>query len=571
MYIPSAEMGSYDSWKPPPQKKMSSKQLLEAKYGGGGGSLERQGSRSKMTGLDRTSSRGRMDMNDGARNKVASRQDSRSKLDRQDSRPRMMERQDSRSRMERIDSKSRMIMERQNSRNHMISRQPSSKQLASHDHGCSSGDGHHDHHHDDGHVHVHGGHTDVEMQIRMMASSGKLQDSNGRQRSKPRPSNTNDSPRDTYQGSRGKGWQNSLRGSGGYVDPPRRSEPRRPSSGQVQRHDSGRRSNGQCQEHCQPRDMRRRSRSQSRSPSGRLFSSTYSSRAKTSEPTISEDGPTRGRSNSRVSKSPQRSRANSTSGGNPVRRRSKSKTPGNNLNNRRSVGNFGDIANNYDDDDGIDEGPDPFLAYKSFQQFKETQGGYSNGYSNSQVNSSVRRSQISSSDDVKKLSSSFSSARISDTYTANSSNGDSFLESFDYKPFSSAKLADSRNKPGLGESGIFSSTPKSSDFGNNSSMSSISNGSSSLLSRTTSSSMFSTADSGYSGYSGVSKRSSGAFSGLDSSFSSSRTSPESLTMSDKFKSSGKISLGALKRPSVDTWESNNSAILRRGASSTYIG
>ena len=50
MYIPSAEMGSYDSWKPPPQKKMSSKQLLEAKYGGGGGSLERQGSRSKMTG-----------------------------------------------------------------------------------------------------------------------------------------------------------------------------------------------------------------------------------------------------------------------------------------------------------------------------------------------------------------------------------------------------------------------------------------------------------------------------------------------------------------------------------------
>ena len=232
---------------------------------------------------------------------MASRQDSRSKLDRQDSRPRMMERQDSRSRMERIDSKSRMIMERQNSRNQMISRQPSSKQLArnsklissfilfgflseniddvieelhaskitkyavemilqflSHDHGCSSGDGHHDHHHDDGHVHVHGGHTDVEMQIRMMASSGKLQDSNGRQRSKPRQSNTNDSPRDTYQGSRGKGWQNSLRGSGGYVDPPRRSEPRRPSSGQVQRHDSGRRSNGQCQEHCQPRDMRRR-------------------------------------------------------------------------------------------------------------------------------------------------------------------------------------------------------------------------------------------------------------------------------------------------------------------------
>ena len=48
MYIPSANMGEYDSWKPPPQKKMSSKQLLEAKYGGGG-SLERQDSRGKMT------------------------------------------------------------------------------------------------------------------------------------------------------------------------------------------------------------------------------------------------------------------------------------------------------------------------------------------------------------------------------------------------------------------------------------------------------------------------------------------------------------------------------------------
>ena len=192
-------------------------------------------------------------------------------------------------------------MERQNSRNQMMSRQPSSKQLArnsklissfilfgflseniddaieelhaskiikyaiemilqflSHDHGCSHGDGgHHDHHHDDGHPHVHGGHSDVEMQIRMMASSGKWQETNGRQRSKPKPIPT-DNPRDTYQGNRGKGWQNSLRGSGGYVDPPRRPEPRRPSSGQVQRQESGRRTNGQCQEHHQSRDMRRR-------------------------------------------------------------------------------------------------------------------------------------------------------------------------------------------------------------------------------------------------------------------------------------------------------------------------
>ena len=46
MYIPSAEMGEYDSFKPPPQKKMASKQLLEAKYG----SLDRQASKGNMTG-----------------------------------------------------------------------------------------------------------------------------------------------------------------------------------------------------------------------------------------------------------------------------------------------------------------------------------------------------------------------------------------------------------------------------------------------------------------------------------------------------------------------------------------
>ena len=48
MYIPSAEMGEYDSVKPPPQKRMSSKQLLEAKYGTG--SLDRQSSKGNVTG-----------------------------------------------------------------------------------------------------------------------------------------------------------------------------------------------------------------------------------------------------------------------------------------------------------------------------------------------------------------------------------------------------------------------------------------------------------------------------------------------------------------------------------------
>ena len=51
MYIPSAEMGEYDSVKPPPQKRMSSKQLLEAKYGNG--SLDRQSSKGNMTGKNR--------------------------------------------------------------------------------------------------------------------------------------------------------------------------------------------------------------------------------------------------------------------------------------------------------------------------------------------------------------------------------------------------------------------------------------------------------------------------------------------------------------------------------------
>ena len=48
MYIPSAEMGEYDSVKPPPQKRMSSKQLVEAKYGSG--SLDRQSSKGNMAG-----------------------------------------------------------------------------------------------------------------------------------------------------------------------------------------------------------------------------------------------------------------------------------------------------------------------------------------------------------------------------------------------------------------------------------------------------------------------------------------------------------------------------------------
>jgi len=282
-----------------------------------------------------------------------------------------------------------------------------------------------------------------------------------------------------------------------------------------------------CEEH---QSRRRSSRSESGSPSGRLFSSTFSSRAKKSEASTAEES--RIRRNSRDSRTPQRSRANSFSQ-EPVRRRSKSKTPGtaaNNALNRRSVGAV--ITKNNDDDDGLDDVPDPFLAYKSFQQFKEAHGYTASSSADKKVSDSLASSKLSSS--------------VSRTPGSSVFNNDSGLENFDYK-FSSTKLS----------SGVFTSTPRYADYDTTS------------LNRTNSSSVFSTADSGYSG--SLSKRHSGF---LDSSYSasSSRTSPESL--SDKYKSSssaGKISLESLKRPTVDSWESNNSAMLRRGVSSTYIG
>ena len=140
-----------------------------------------------------------------------------------------------------------------------------------------------------------------------------------------------------------------------------------------------------------------------------------------------------------------RSRANSLSQ-EPVRRRSQSKSSGAAALNRRSVGAF--VANN-DDGDGLEDVPDPFLAYKSFQQFKDSQG-HSQGYSRSSE---------------KKLSDSLASTKLSFNKTPSSSIlHDSSLDNFDYK-FSSTKLSDaSRN------SGTFSSsTPRySSDFENSS-------------------------------------------------------------------------------------------------------
>jgi len=301
---------------------------------------------------------------------------------------------------------------------------------------------------------------------------------------------------------------------------------------------------GQRQE---AREGESRRRSESHSPSGRLFSSTFASRAKKSEASIAEETGKRAGSRTRDSRTPSRSRANSVSR-EPVRRRSTSKTPGSQQ--HRSFGNFAD-----NDDDGLEDVPDPFLAYKSFAKFKESQDGSYGGYQSERSERSKSKVSTSDSSPLKKISESFASSKISDTYNSSklSSSGlEGALDNFDYK-FSSTKLSDLRN------SGVFSSsTPK---YGDTSSTSSY-------LSRTASSSMFSGSDSGYGG---LSKRNSGAFSSaLDSSFSSSRTSPETSDR-DRIRSDGKISLGSLKQASVENWESQNSAILRRGVSSTYIG
>ena len=144
----------------------------------------------------------------------------------------------------------------------------------------------------------------------------------------------------------------------------------------------------------------------------------------------------------------------------PARRRSTSKARGQPQQPQRSFGNFAD-----NDDDGLDDVPDPFLAYKSFDTFKKSQdnssyGGYQTERSQSKVSSS-------DSSAMKKISESFASSKISDnSYSSGKlSSGSGLagqLDNFDYK-FSSAKLSDSRS------SGVFSSTPKYADTSSTSS------------------------------------------------------------------------------------------------------
>ena len=157
-----------------------------------------------------------------------------------------------------------------------------------------------------------------------------------------------------------------------------------------------------------------------------------------------------------------RSRANSVSREQSVRRRSTSKARGAQQQQQRSFGNFAD-----NDDDGLDDVPDPFLAYKSFDSFKKTQdNSYGGGYQAERSQSKVSSSDSSA---IKKISESFASSKISDNsynskLSSSSGLGESVLDNFDYK-FSSAKLSDSSRG-----SGVFaSSTPKYTDTSSTSS------------------------------------------------------------------------------------------------------
>ena len=131
---------------------------------------------------------------------------------------------------------------------------------------------------------------------------------------------------------------------------------------------------------------------------------------------------------------------------------------------QRSFGNFAD-----NDDDGLEDVPDPFLAYKSFDSFKKSQdNSYGGGYQAERSKSKVSSTDSSA---IKKISESFASSKISDNsynsiskLSSSSGLGESILDNFDYK-FSSAKLSDSSRG-----SGVFaSSTPKYTDTSSSSS------------------------------------------------------------------------------------------------------
>jgi len=283
-----------------------------------------------------------------------------------------------------------------------------------------------------------------------------------------------------------------------------------------------------------------------------------------------------------------RSRTNSTSS---VHRRSKSpakrSTSANNIAKRRSIGNFSDDC---------EDGPDPLAGYTSFTQFRAENSAHS-GHSSTETDRIQTTSSSSNVVVCKKTSDSISgeeSRKSSNSYSQNKAseyqNGNGSTESNN----GNAKK-DSYNGYDYGIT--------NSDFGDGKygsySKTTDRNGYESLYSNTSSYASNGVSNTPLSFPNGVGRTLSGAYktNGVSPSSTLAETDydfTQKLNMSrksseHKFESSGKISLGSLKKPSIESWganrsssygvgtaaedsrEAGNSSQYRKGVSTTYIG
>jgi len=573
MYIPSADMGEYDEWKAPITKKkvVNGRQASQTQISRGSsrtqltketyqeqnnrGSVQRGTSRTELL---RGSSQSQLSR--GTSKGELLRGTSSSQLNTRKGRPTSMygslDRQSSSSKLSNSFSSSCAVHDE--SQESQQSQRRRSKQDI--DEGQDSGP-----------CSMHYGSLDRQ------ASRGQLkrqQSSLGRQGSRKNISggcSMHEEERETYQHNKPK-WQDSLRGSSSPVKPSTAGDgERRGKSYELGTQASRAKQSSKQGESFPPRKRsqskptsHRASRSKSRSPD-RLYATTYSSRAKQSE-AIEQEEPTYLRKNSRSSKSPMRSRTNSTSS---IHRRSKSPRKRSTSAKRRSMSNFSDEC---------EDGPDPLASYTSFNQFRadRTQGG--------QTSNKAERAQKSI---VQSTTS--TSRKISDSYTATQEFNLSSVKksSFD---ISEKKVSSSYN--GMRRSESHNSNERKESFNRNGIENSSTLG---YNSNSTESNRFMSSYPGKSGYSsngypdttlsfpnGVGRTLTGAYKTNDvlpsyppreSAHTYSPPLSASRTYSDqKFESSGKISLGSLKKPSIESWDSSRSStILRKGVSTTYIG
>jgi len=399
---------------------------------------------------------------------------------------------------------------------------------------------------------------------------------------------------DTHQHNKPK-WQDSLRGSSTPSrkqsmetnERGRRSYETGTQSSRAKQTESENKSSGSFpprrRSHSKPTPCRS-SRSKSTSPD-RLNASTYSSRAKQTDAFENETTPYL-RKNSRSSKSPMRSRTNSTSS---VHRRSKSpakrSTSANNIAKRRSVGNFSDDC---------EDGPDPLAGYTSFSQFRAENSGQSSTEtdrfqttsSSSKVFASKKTSDsISTREELRKSSNSSSQNKASE-YQNGHENTESYNGNGKKDSFNGNDYGITNSDFGDGKYGSYSKTTDRKGY--ESSYSNTSSYASNGVSNTP-----------LSFPNGVGRTLSGAYktNGVSPSSTLAETDydfTQKLNMSrksseHKFESSGKISLGSLKKPSIESWganrtnsygvgtaaedsrEAGNSSQYRKGVSTTYIG